>query len=298
MPIERTTFGKSRERGWALVSVLWSVTMLSLLAAATQELTITAHRAEHRAWDSARADAALEAGVVQAVAGISGTSGRWRVDGVPRQESFEGFRLRIAVQDEAGRFDLNAVDGSILTALLRSAGLESELAAALSDTILDWRSPAGPHRLNGASDDDYAAAGLSYRPRHGAFQTVDELRLVLGMTPELFRRIRPALTVYTKRAMIDPALAPKEALLALYAGNEDAVEAILQARASGGEIPSELYLNSRDGVINPGVSLTGQAFTIAVETILDERSYRRTAVVMLTGDDKQPYLTLWWSNDT
>ena len=38
---------KSRnERGWALVSVLCVVSMLALMAAATQELTITSSRAE------------------------------------------------------------------------------------------------------------------------------------------------------------------------------------------------------------------------------------------------------------
>jgi general secretion pathway protein K len=266
------------------------------MAAGIQELTLTAHRAERRVWDGARADAALQAGIVQAVVGIaSPNSDRWRVDGVARSIDFEGFKLKITVQAEEGRFDLNAIDASMLNALLRSADVPADRATTLTDSILDWRGPAGLHRLNGFSDDDYARAGLPYRPRHAAFQTVDELQLVLGMTPEIFRRIRPALTVYSKRAMIDPLLAPREALLALYSGNKDQVDRILAARESGAELPSETYPSSHNGVINPGIPMAGQSFSIDVETTLAKHVYRRAAVVLLTGDDALPYLTLAWS---
>ena len=70
-------------------------------------------------------------------------------------------------------------------------------------------------RVNGAKDQAYRLAGTSYRPRNGPFQSVDELLLVMDMTPALFTRIAPALTVYSGRQFIDPQVAPREALLAL-----------------------------------------------------------------------------------
>ena len=46
-------------------------------------------------------------------------------------------------------------------------------------------------RPNGAEEPDYRAAGLSYKPANGPFQAIEELQLVLGMRPEIYRRIAP-----------------------------------------------------------------------------------------------------------
>jgi len=278
------------ERGWALASVLWVVAMLALMAAATQELTVISARTERRAWETAEADAALDATVVQAVAGIAAplASDRWRVDGLSRDVAVGGLPVTVAVQAEAGRYDLNAVDASVLTDLLRSAGVEAERASALAGNILTWRSPGPFHAIDGATDADYLTAGMPCRPRHAPFQHVDELQLVLGMTPDLFARIRPALTVYSRRATIDPAIAPREALLALYHGDRQRVDALLQAR----DAPSGENAGSRPGIMSPGLSLTGEAFTIAAQLEIDGRVHRRSVVVLLTGFPARPFLTL------
>ncbi|HEY1637315.1 MAG TPA: hypothetical protein VGF62_02230 [Rhizomicrobium sp.] len=278
------------ERGWALASVLWVVTMLALMAAATQELTIISSRTERRAWESAEASAAFDATAVQAVAGIAAPTvlDRWRVDGVSRDISVSGFPVRVVVQAEAGRYDLNAVDASVLMDLLRSAGVEPEHASALAGNILDWRSPGPFHVIDGATDADYLTAGMPCRPRHAPFQHVDELQLVLGMTPDLFGRIRPALTVYSKRATIDPMIAPRESLLALYHGDQQRVDALLQAR----DAPSAENIASRAGIMNPGLALAGEAFTIAAQVEIARRIYRRSVVVLLTGLPARPFLIL------
>jgi general secretion pathway protein K len=274
--------------GWALLTVLWVVTALALLAAASEALTSGTYRMERRALDRNFVDSSLDAGVVRAVLGIEAPdmSDRWRVDGVPRQFEFNGLNLTISIQDELGRFDLNAIDTSVLSALLRAAKVPQEQVDTLADRILDWRDPSNLHRLHGATNEDYAAAGLDYHPRHGPFQSVDELRLVLGMTPEIFERIRPALTVYTKNPMIDPTHAPREALLALYAGNETVVDNVLNARNSG--------TNGFIGIADPSISLAGRSFSITVDTDYKSRHYERYTVVMLTGDEKRPYITFAW----
>jgi general secretion pathway protein K len=277
---------ETSERGWALISVLWVTTALALLAAATTALTENAYRFERRAFERAAVDAALDAGVVRAVLGIEAPdiADRWRVDGVPQRFDFGGLTLNISVQDELGRFDMNAVDDSILRALFKSQGIPEDQAETLSDRILDWRSQnsAELHRLHGATDADYAAASLPYRSRHGPFQSVDELQMVLGMTPEIFARIRPALTVYTQKAMIDPVHGTKESLLALYGGDEGAVDNIIAARTAA------------TAVADPNISTAGRAFSITVYTQANNRSFERYAVVLLTGDPERPTITLAW----
>src|ERR1700733_11055908 len=183
------------EHGWALVSVLWVVTALTLMAAATEELTSSAYRIERRAIDRAQAEATLDAAIVRAALGIEAPDivDRWRVDGTPESLTFDGKTVTVSVQDELGRFDLNAVDGSMLSALFRAENVPLDESDKLVDRILDWRGSTDLHRLHGATSEDYTAAGLPYKPRHGPFQSLDELRLVLGMPPYLFEKIRPTL---------------------------------------------------------------------------------------------------------
>jgi general secretion pathway protein K len=271
------------------VSVLWVVTGLSLLAASVEVLSSNTYRLERETLRHAKAEAALDAGVARAVLALEAPdlADRWRADGTPYVFQFGETTLSVAVQDELGRFDLNAVDGSMLISLLRSEGLSPDDAEALSNNVLAWRSAnADLHGLHGATDSDYQSAGLSYRPRHGPFQSVDELRLVLGMTPELFDKIRPALTVYTKKPMIEPGVATREALLALYSGNTAQVDDIIRARADAGTGGSQLGDTS--------LALAGRTFSILVLADIDNRHYRRSAVVMLTSDKEHPYLALSW----
>jgi general secretion pathway protein K len=286
----RNESASAGERGWALVSVLWIVTAIALIAAATESLTATSYTFERRSLARAKAEAALDAGITEAMLGIEAPdiADRWRIDGSPREVEFNGITLKISVQDEVGKFDLNLVDGPTLTALLRSQSVGQGEAAILTGRVLDWRTaPEGDAKqLNGGSDTDYSTAGLSYRPRHGPFQSVDELQLVLGMTPDLFARIRPALTVYTKKLTINPNVAPREALLALYNGNSLKVEQILRARKSDSAAPGVTL----DTATDP----SGQAFTIAVEMDFERHHYARTVVAMLTGDGPRPYLILAW----
>jgi general secretion pathway protein K len=200
--------------------------------------------------------------------------------------------MRVAVQDELGRIDLNAADGSLLNQLLRSVGESQTDADTLTDTILDWRDGGtGLSRLHGKSDDSYANAGLAYRPRHAAFQSVDELKLVFGMTPSLFARIRPALTVYSHQPAIDTAVAPPEALRAYYPDQPDRVADILKARCDQASPSSDTNCAAEDAVPAGGV-LAGRAFEITAVERIGQRTVPHDAVVLLTADPGKPYLIL------
>jgi general secretion pathway protein K len=281
-----------REEGWALVSALWTLTMLALLAAAAETLTVTSYRIEQRALAEARAQAVLDAAVVRAVLGLSEKrpDKRWRVDGTQTSFFFDGTKVDVSVQDELGRIDLNAASGAMIGQLLAGLGVPPDIAGTLTDRIIDWRSATGLATLHGGTDGDYRAAGLSYRPRHGPFQSVDELKLVLGMTPQLFAKVRPALTVYSKHAMFDPAVAPREALLALY--REEEIERMLQAR--GGDPNVTMRLGILPGTVSDPNALAGRAFAISALVRTGNRSFARNAVVEITGDDALPYYVLMW----
>ena len=129
---------RRRERGWALISVLWTVAMLAMMAAAAQELTLTSVRTERRALVRAHLEADLDAAVVRALLALqdSRPADRWRVDGYPYKFSYEGVDMTVSVQDEDGKFDLNETDGEDLLPLIQSVSLDSRTASVITDRIV------------------------------------------------------------------------------------------------------------------------------------------------------------------
>ncbi len=290
----RTHKAWTDDQGWALVAVLCAVGMLAMMAAATQALILSSAAMEKRVLEGAQAHAILDAAVTRAVLGISDgrIEQRWRVDGIATEFKYEGVVVRVKVQDQLGLIDLNAADGSLIKQLLLSAGLTDDAAASMTDKILDWRSATDLKRLHGASDADYASAGYPYHPRHGPFQSVSELCLVFGMTPDLYARIEPALTVYSGRPAFDPNTAPAEALRALYLNSSDQADTILSDRTQGSD--AETQLGARPGVLSAAIPLAGRTFSISAELRAGSRRYKRDAVIELTEDDNRPYLILAW----
>ena len=289
-------FIAERQAGWALVSVLWTVALLAILAASLQALTVTSWRLDGRAMRAARAEAALDGAVNRAIVGISDSQmeRRWRVDGVPQRFAFEGADIRVVIQDAKGLIDLNTANEAPIRQLLQNAGLTGDQAAALTDKILDWRSKSGLRRLHGASDEDYRARGFSYRQRHGPFQTVDEVKLVMDMTPELFDKIAPALTVYSGVADPDPSVAPREVLLALNDNDAKSVDAALARRLRERIMPDDLPTAVLPGIVDPMTPLDGRSYTIAANIALEGRTFTRQATVEFTGKPQQPVLFLDW----
>ncbi len=59
------------------------------------------------------------------------------------------------------------------------------------------------------------AAGLEIGPANRPFMMTEELLQVIGMEYELYRKLEPGITVFSRAGEPDPAFAPVEALMAL-----------------------------------------------------------------------------------
>ena len=294
---------RCRERGWALISVLWVTAMLGMMAAATQDLTVTSVRTERRALSRAHLDNDLDAATIRAILAMDDAraGSRWRLDGVAYPFSFDGVNMTVSIQDEDGKFDLNDADDDTLSPLFESVGVDTKTATILADRIVEWRTEAtsdDAHTLHGGTDADYAAAGLPWRPRHNDFQSVSEVQLVLGMTPALYERIRPALTVYSRDDSPDEDFAPRIVLNALHPGNPGAVDKILATHAGG---LSDSSLKSDDdnsdtsgAYASSNSDLSGRTFEIDVSADYNGRHMVRRTVVVMTGDTTNPYLVEHW----
>src|ERR1700688_2465465 len=147
-----------------IVATLWSLT---LLAAISVSLAFTgnisyrlAQNSFHVAYDDALADAAVNRAVLALL--DPRTDSRRQMNAVDQQFDFGGTSIRIRIQDELGKIDLNQTDGSTLVKLFQSAGVDPPAAEALVDKVLDWRDGSPFKCLNGAKSDEYRAGGYDY----------------------------------------------------------------------------------------------------------------------------------------
>ena len=195
-----------RQRGAALLLVMWLILLLSGLVAG---YAVAARIESLQGNGLARGTAAREAaraGVEYAAARLLDTdpAGRWASDGRSYRFAFDGALVEIAVRDEAGKIDLNGASHDLLLGFFVALGEDRDAASRLAGAIIDWRDvdtlvqPAG-----GAEDANYSAAGLAWGAKDAPFETVAELEQVLGMRPVLFASAAPYLTVFTGSAMPD-----------------------------------------------------------------------------------------------
>jgi general secretion pathway protein K len=140
---------------------------------------------------------------------------------------FDGQDLELALYNEASRIDLNSATREELAALIELAqgeeGFDTLQRDTVADAILDWRDEDDLTMLNGAEDGDYEAAGYPYGARDDRFESVQELRQVLGMTQGLYRRLAPSLSVDNDTGRVDERYASASVLAATQGlGLEDA----------------------------------------------------------------------------
>jgi general secretion pathway protein K len=227
-----------RQAGIALVVVMWALLLLATIAAAVTAVHRTEIALSGNLLDQVRGRALGEAGVYYAISRLlsDGTlpeSERFPVDGSLQSWFFEGLELRISVSGESGRVDLNAAQPELLKLLLEAAGAEPDQVDVLAGAIQDWRDTDSNTQVNGAEDPDYRAAGLLYGAKDQPFSSVEELRQVLGMTPELYRTLAPALTVYSGRSTVNPIFSPRLVLQAVLELPETQIDEYLDAKARG-----------------------------------------------------------------
>lgn len=207
-----------RERGVALVLVLWLATLLMVVASSFIFASRTDTLVVRNSLSIAKAEAVADASVARALFEsnrLDNAPEMWRRDGAPVDWAFEGAKVRLEISDESAKIDINTAADALILGLLTSVGLPQDEAQKLQDAILDWRDPDSLRRPNGAEESDYKAAGLSYRPANAPFQAIEELQLVLGMRPDIYRRVAPMITVYSRQSGVNPGTAPRSVLAAI-----------------------------------------------------------------------------------
>jgi general secretion pathway protein K len=259
--------GERRQRGLALVSVLWGIAILSLIAAAMMTASVTSARIDHNVWDATRASAVADIAVNRAILSLMDDRAKHqpRVDGVPADNTFDGAPARLWIQDESGKINVNGADKTALQALFAAQGMSDGDAGALADTVIARRSPQTP------------------------YHATEELLAAPGMSRALYGRIAPLITAYGHAAGVNTQVAPPGVLRVMPGMTDQAVRELLTAR----EASRSLTLASADTTSAP-LAQSGGTFLITAEVHVGKAHLVRSAAVMFTGDDSNPYVILGW----
>ncbi|MBV8156772.1 MAG: general secretion pathway protein GspK, partial [Dyella sp.] len=208
---------------------------------------------------------------------------RWMPDGRIYPLDFDGAKVNVSIVSENGKVDLNAASPDVLQNLFKAAGMSDGDAQTLTRNVVDWRtfSATMPSNVPNAG---YAQAGRDYGPRHGPFATVEELQMVLGMQPPLYRALASQVTLWSGRQSPDPSTAPPLALAAVPGMTPQQAQALVAARSAG---PPQVALAAMQGVTH---SIRAEA------TLADGTRAILRATVRLQGmrPGALPYVVLRW----
>ena len=142
----------------------------------------------------------------------------------------------VTIEDEERKIDLNrlmlpngiAPDDrrlAVFQRLLDILGIDR----AVADAVVDWLDNDENPRVGGAESASYLGLPNPYRAKNDLFDTIGELRLVRGVTAEIYEKLLPFVTV-SSSGMVNINTAPKEVLMSLSAGADMAEGGAIDAK--------------------------------------------------------------------
>jgi general secretion pathway protein K len=276
----------ANQRGVALLLVLWACTLLAILLGGYATLARTEGLQARYQFAQTQAHYAAEAGLMRAVYGLQSPQPkqRWVGDGRPYTFHYGQATVTLTSIDESGKIDLNAASPDVLLGLFQAAGMPPVQAQKLTDHVLDWRNPVG---LEGDADSQraaYVAAGRDYGPRHNPFASVEELQMVLGMTPAVYRTVAPVLTIWSGILSPDPNIAPPLALAAIPGMTPEQQKAIQATRLKNASDPALVVNNGTTHSIRSEARLADGTRAVL----------RATIRMQASPSGGQPYAVLRW----
>ncbi len=254
--------------GFVTIAALGTVLMLAGLMFVLLEAGYSVQRTSsayvREAQGEALADGAIHRTIGELIArkiAISHTNSELKNNDV------EEWSVRTRVEPELAKVDLNLATHTNLVELLLFNEVEASAADQIAAAILDWRDLDGERRLNGAEANDYSALGRSILPRNAPFESLDELRAVLGIDEALFKKLQHQLTVYS--------------------GSFKATQLALQQLLRG-ERGAEFVSNQGS-----------QVYTIVARAYRGQKPVvtRKAIVRLLTRSPERLYITYYWGDD-
>ncbi len=247
--------------------------------------------------DKAQAIAIAQAGITFAQLNLLkiDKGQRWQANGNIYPIRFNNADIRIKIQSESGKIDINKANEKLLTGMMAQTDVDPIEQQSIVNAILDWRDKDDLIRIDGAEKSTYEAADLSYHPRNKPFQTTEELRLVFGITAEIFEQLKTMITVYSKQTNVDLKTAEKKVLLAVSNLDTETIDSYIAERVNSekNQLPTPAFPQASGKKSNTSVK---KIYTVIAETQLHSGAKARIQVIMQKSstNKSQPFIILDW----
>jgi general secretion pathway protein K len=237
------------QKGIALLTVMWILIILMVIVFSfsfqvkTDILSTFFFKEESE--NRFLAEAGLERGIMELFYRKQNVNNKvileglevWKIDGRNNTGQIGEGTYIVKIVDESGKLNLNTIPEAVLKKLISALGIEGDLLDTLVDSIMDWKDKDDLIRLHGAESEYYQGLPEPYQAKNADFDTLEELLMVKGVTPDLLfgtgdkKGLMDLLTVYGTTAGINVNAAPKEVLMAVSPGLDSAgADQILQYR--------------------------------------------------------------------
>jgi len=257
--------------GIVLIMVLWVITILSVIVLEFSFAMRTEVNIAKNFKEETQLYAIAEGGVQRAVAElifkhdprvqqkrktqkadeVPPEKREWMADGRPYSLPFDQGKCEVKITSEAGKVNINTVLEATLRKIIGQLGLDAEARDMVVDSIMDWKDPDDFYRVNGAENDYYRSLKEPYDCKNANLDSIEELLLVRGVTPDLFFGkkakkkgeeggkiegigLRDLFSIYSSGEQIDINSAPLPVLRIVLGIPSEVAQSIIKAREEKG----------------------------------------------------------------
>ncbi len=214
-----------KQRGAAIIVALFVVALVAAAAIAMIERLRTDIRRTELILNATTADFYAQGSVIWAIDQLNrdwdNAKNNAVIDFAPIKSPLDhqnGATIFSVIYDAQGFFNLNNLANSQyqgnFVRLMRTIAPEINEGDAntITQSVMDWVSP---NVKNPALDEYYRKLSPPYRSPHRPMGSISELRLVKGMTPQLFSKLMPYITVLPGNTTINVNSASAPILMSL-----------------------------------------------------------------------------------
>ena len=138
---------------------------------------------------------------------------KWNLRGTPFQ-LYED--VNVSVSSATAFLSLVSAPDEYLIKVFLSVGVEESQARKIVNSIKDWIDSDDVITANGAENGFYKSLGML--TRNGTMQHISELKVIRGMTPEIYQAVKSLFTIYTTIS-INPMLTSERLDRAIFSEN-------------------------------------------------------------------------------
>ena len=307
------------EEGIALIMVLWVLTVLMVMALSFSYMGKTESQTSLAFKQGVEkkflAEAGIERGVTEIIYAKMNPNPQvvleggetWKMDGTPYTVKADDGYYTVSILDESGKINITTLNDSsaiLLKNLLINSGVQAEEADIIVDSVLDWKDADDLTRLNGAESDYYMSLPNPYKAKNADFDSLEELLLVRGMTPQILygldkkKGIIDFLTVHSTSGQINANAAPKEVLMAVPGITAEIADTIVSSRGNPSDAASAANIQGLLAAVQPPFNSlvnfggAGGAFTIESSAFKGDSkgAYTVKATVIIESDNTFRYV--------